>query len=76
MSDNKETKQAPAVEAGAREEVEPVEHALSDEQVDAIEYALQALRQVEAGDGVFLGQCLNAIKGLEAILAAKGGGHV
>ena len=48
---------------------------LSDVQINAIEYAQQVLRQVEVGDGVFVGQCAEAIKGLDAILAAKGDGH-
>lgn len=43
---------------------------LSDER-DSIEYAIQVLRQVEAGDGTFVGQCADAIEGLEAILAAS-----
>lgn len=37
---------------------------------DAIECAIQVLRQVEAGDGVFVGQCADAIAKLEAIDAA------
>ncbi|WP_186055726.1 hypothetical protein [Burkholderia gladioli] len=43
---------------------------LSDER-DSIEYAIQVLRQVEAGDGTFVGQCADAIEGLEALLAAS-----
>ncbi|MDR5839372.1 hypothetical protein [Caballeronia sp. LZ034LL] len=39
----------------------------------AIESAIQVLRQVEAGDGVFVGQCSDAIAGLEAALATEGG---
>ncbi|WP_186308125.1 hypothetical protein [Paraburkholderia sp. BCC1884] len=37
---------------------------------DEIEYAIQVLRQVEAGDGTFVGQCTEAISGLESLLAA------
>ncbi|WP_205191323.1 hypothetical protein [Burkholderia sp. LMG 13014] len=35
---------------------------------DAIDYAIQVLRQVEAGDGTFVGQCADAIAGLEDLL--------
>jgi hypothetical protein len=44
--------------------------ALTDEQRDAVEYAQQVLRQVEAGDGTFVGQCTEAIEGLDALLTA------
>ncbi|MBU9212272.1 hypothetical protein [Burkholderia multivorans] len=43
--------------------------ALTDEQRDSIEYAQQVLRQVEASDGTFVGQCTDAISGLDALLA-------
>lgn len=36
--------------------------------VESIEYAIQVLRQVEAGDGTFVGQCADAIEGLESLL--------
>ncbi|WP_261534459.1 hypothetical protein [Burkholderia multivorans] len=45
--------------------------ALTDESRDSIEYAIQVLRQVEAGDGTFVGQCTDAISGLESILDAS-----
>lgn len=45
--------------------------ALTDDLRDAIEYAIQVLQQVEAGDGTFVGQCADAISGLEGILAAS-----
>lgn len=36
--------------------------------VDDIEYAIQVLRQVEDGDAVFVGQCADAIQGLENVI--------
>ncbi|KVQ12031.1 hypothetical protein WJ99_13890 [Burkholderia ubonensis] len=45
--------------------------ALTDDPCDSIEYAIQVLRQVETGDGTFVGQCADAITGLETILAAS-----
>jgi hypothetical protein len=41
---------------------------------DAIEYAIQILSQVEAGDGVFVGDCSKAIKGLSAALSSRADG--
>jgi hypothetical protein len=46
----------------------PAQVATREEMDDAIEYAIQVLRQVEAGDGTFVGQCADAISGLEEIL--------
>jgi len=46
----------------------PAQVATRQEMDDAIEYAIQVLRQVEAGDGTFVGQCADAISGLEEIL--------
>ncbi|WP_175785104.1 hypothetical protein [Burkholderia ambifaria] len=43
----------------------PAQVATRQEMDDAIEYAIQVLRQVEAGDGTFVGQCADAISGLE-----------
>ncbi|KVK88738.1 hypothetical protein WJ47_02780 [Burkholderia ubonensis] len=45
--------------------------ALTDERHDALQYAIQVLQQIEAGDGTFVGQCADAISGLESILAAS-----
>lgn len=36
---------------------------------DIIDCAIRVLRQVENGDGVFVGQCADAISGLESIAA-------
>ncbi|OMW45735.1 hypothetical protein AQ808_23975 [Burkholderia pseudomallei] len=49
--------------------------ALTDDRRDAIDYAIQVLRQVETGDGTFVGQCADAISGLAGILAAFPGEH-
>ncbi|KWI99240.1 hypothetical protein WM11_21780 [Burkholderia ubonensis] len=46
--------------------------ATTDEARDGIEFAIQVLRQVEAGDGTFVGQCTEAIEGLEAALSTRG----
>lgn len=46
---------------------------LTDDHRDAIDYAIQVLQQVEAGDGTFVGQCADAISGLESLLAAHPG---
>ncbi|KVW25856.1 hypothetical protein WK94_01950 [Burkholderia ubonensis] len=45
--------------------------ALTDDPCDSIKYAIQVPRRVEAGDGTFVGQCADAITGLETILAAS-----
>lgn len=52
---------------------QPVPSGLTDEQRDAVEYTQQVLRQVEAGDGTFVGQCADAISGLEALLSTPHG---
>jgi len=41
---------------------------LTDTQREDVDVAIQVLRQVEAGEGTFVGQCADAISGLEAIL--------
>ncbi|SMG01232.1 hypothetical protein [Burkholderia singularis] len=41
---------------------------LTDEQREHVDYAIQVLRQVEAGDGTFVGQCADAISGLDTLL--------
>ncbi|WP_192903333.1 hypothetical protein [Burkholderia thailandensis] len=41
---------------------------LTEEQREDVDAAIQVLRQVEAGDGTFVGQCADAISGLEALL--------
>jgi hypothetical protein len=51
----------------------PNNNVLTDDRRDAIEYAIQVLQQVEAGDGTFVGQCADAMAGLESILAAHPG---
>ncbi|MBG0879382.1 hypothetical protein H0X90_21570 [Burkholderia sp. 9775_39] len=56
----------PPAQADARE-------GLTDDRRDAIDYAIQVLQQVEAGDGTFVGQCADAIAGLESVLAAHPG---
>jgi hypothetical protein len=38
---------------------------------EAVEYAIQVLSQVEAGDGVVVGQCADAIAGLESLAVTE-----
>ncbi|CDN60004.1 hypothetical bacteriophage protein [Burkholderia cenocepacia H111] len=41
---------------------------LTEVQREDVDVAIQVLRQVEAGDGTFVGQCTDAISGLDALL--------
>jgi len=58
-----------------RDEVAPASASvgMTEEQREDVDVAIQVLRQVEAGDGTFVGQCANAISGLEELI--KGDEH-